>query len=76
MKVTVLSPAFRPVVPVTAIVALLSAGLALAETAVRPAANSTTVPSTATSTPLIVQVPATVEIAALVLLDATKTFTV
>ena len=76
MKVTVFKPAFKPEVPVIAIVALLSAGFALAETAVRPAANSTTVPSVATSTPLIVQEPATVEILALVLLEATNTFTV
>ena len=76
MKVTVFRPATKPVVPVIAIVALLSAGLALAETAVRPAATSTTVPSPETSTPLIVQVPATVEIAVLVLLEATNAFTV
>ena len=75
MKVTVFKPALKAEVPVIAIVALLSAGLALAETAVRPAATSTTVPSTATSTPLIVQVPATVEISALVLLEATNAFT-
>ena len=76
VNVTVFRPATKPEVPVTAIVALASAGLALAATAVLPAANSTTVPSTATSTPLINQVPATVEIPVLVLLARTNASTV
>ena len=75
MNLTMFEPGRRPVAPVMAKVALASAVLALAVTAVEPAGRSITVELLETSVPLMVQVPASVLMFAFELRWVTTTVT-